>query len=310
MQNLSKNNVLVLVGPTASGKTTLSIEVAKVLGAEIISADSRQVYKGIRIASAVPSIKERQGIKHYFLEFLKPFEDYNAGEFGKQARALIDNLFKENILPVIAGGSGLYIKSCIDGFFEEETRDDDIRLKLYDELENYGKEHLHDKLKVIDPESASVISTAYYRRVIRALEVYYITGKKMSELQKEKPEINFNAIQVGLSLDRKYLYQRINKRVDNMFDSGLIEEVTALKSKGYHYKTHNALNTVGVKEVFRYLENDISYETMVDSIKQNSRRYAKRQMTWFNKDKRIKWIEVTENKSTEKLCNEVIKIFK
>jgi tRNA dimethylallyltransferase len=285
-----KSKCIAIVGPTASGKTAASIILAKELNAEIISADSRQIYKHIPVASAIPSIEERQGIKHYFLEELELDEEFNAGEFGKRGRKIINDIFSRGIIPVIVGGSGLYIKSLIDGFFDEEIKDEEIRKKLYNDFEKYGKEYLYNKLLEIDPESAIKMTPNYFRRIIRALEVFYVSGKKISELHKEKPEIEFETIQIGLQQDRKLLYERINNRVDEMLSNGLIEEVKWLKDNGYHYSTHNSLNTVGIKEVFKYFEDEYTYDKMLEMIKQNTRRYAKRQLTWFRKDKRINWM--------------------
>ena len=158
-------------------------------------------------------------------------------------------------------------------------------------MEKYGKEYLYNKLTEIDPESAQKITPEFHRRVIRALEVFYISGKKISELQKEKPEIDFETIQIGIHLDRKKLYERINNRVDEMISKGLVKEVEWLRANGYNYSTNNSLNTVGIKEVFKYFEGEYNYDKMIEQIKQNTRRYAKRQLTWFNKDKRINWID-------------------
>ena len=301
------NKVLAIIGPTASGKTKLSIEVAKDLDAEIISADSRQVFKHIPIASAIPTIKERQGIVHHFLEEYNLNEDFNAGKFGILGRKRIDDIFSRGKTPLIVGGSGLYIKSLIDGFFEEEISNKEIREQLYEKLKLKGKEFLYNELKEIDKIAASKMIPQNVRRVIRALEIYYASGKKISDLQKEKVKVDFVTLQVGLMLDRKYLYKRINERVDEMLKKGLVHEVQKLKDTGFDYINYNSLNTVGIKEVFQYLAGELNYAEMVDLIKQDSRRYAKRQMTWFRKDERIKWVNVTERKSSEVLKNEIEK---
>ncbi|MFA5405139.1 MAG: tRNA (adenosine(37)-N6)-dimethylallyltransferase MiaA [Ignavibacteria bacterium] len=299
-----KRKYIAIVGPTASGKTDISIELAKALNAEIISADSRQIYKNIPISTATPSLEERQGIKHYFLEEIELDKEYNAGEFGKDARKIIEEIFRKGKFPLIVGGSGLYIKSLIDGFFEEEIESKEIRKELYEEMEKNGKEYLYEKLIKVDKESADKISPQFYRRVIRALEVYYATGKKISDLQKHNVESEFEAIQFGLMLDREYLYERINRRVDKMIEDGLLKEIEWLKNNGYHYKTHNSLNTVGIKEVFKYLEGEYDYDEMVNMIKQNTRRYAKRQMTWFRRDERINWVDGKKN--VEKIIEEMM----
>ena len=302
--------VLAIVGPTASGKTKLSVEVAKELNAEIISADSRQVYKHITIASAIPSVKERQGIVHHFLEEYNMNEEFNAGKFGILGRKRIDEIFSRGKTPLIVGGSGLYLKSLIDGFFEEEISSKEIRKQLYDKLKLKGKEFLYNELKEIDKIAASRMIPQNVRRVIRALEIYYTSGKKISDLQKKTVKIDFVTLQVGLMLDRKYLYKRINERVDDMIKKGLIDEVQKLKDTGFNYINYNSLNTVGIKEVFQYLAGELNYTEMVDLIKQNSRRYAKRQITWFRNDDRIRWIEVKEKDRIEVLRNEICNLFK
>ncbi|MFC2093677.1 tRNA (adenosine(37)-N6)-dimethylallyltransferase MiaA [Bacteroidota bacterium] len=302
--------VLAIVGPTASGKTKLSIEVAKDLDAEIISADSRQVFKHIPIASAIPSVKERQGIVHHFLEEYNLNEEFNAGKFGILGRKRIDEIFSRGKTPLIVGGSGLYLKSLIDGFYEEEISSKEIRKQLYDKLKLKGKEFLYNELKEIDKIAASRMIPQNVRRVIRALEIYYTSGKKISDLQKKTVKIDFVTLQVGLMLDRKYLYKRINERVDDMIKKGLIDEVQKLKDTGFNYINYNSLNTVGIKEVFQYLAGELNYTEMVDLIKQNSRRYAKRQITWFRNDDRIRWIEVKEKDRIEVLRNEICNLFK
>ncbi|MBI5404464.1 MAG: tRNA (adenosine(37)-N6)-dimethylallyltransferase MiaA [Ignavibacteriae bacterium] len=300
---------IAITGPTASGKTSLAIELAKVLETEIVSADSRQIYKNIPIATATPSLKERQGIKHYFLEEIELDRLYNAGEYGRDARKIVENIFDKGKVPVVIGGSGLYLQALIDGFFEQDVKDREIRKKLNEEMAEHGKEYLFDKLKQVDPESAEKMAPHYFRRVIRALEVYYASGKKISELQKNNLKADFEAVQFGIMMDREYLYERINKRVDMMIEEGLVKEAEALKEKGFHPKTHNSLNTVGIKEVFMYFDGEYTYDEMIFHIKQNSRRFAKRQMTWFRRDERINWLEADENTDAFGLANRVIEIF-
>ncbi len=301
--------VLAIVGPTASGKTSLAVEVAKKINGEIISADSRQIYRHIPVASSYPSESDLYSVRHYFINELEPGENFNAGEFGKKSRELIDKIFSAGKQPVIAGGSGLYIRSVIDGLFESEIDDKGIREGLYEKLEKYGEEFLYDELKRTDEVTFAKIPKGKIRRVIRALEVYYASGKKISEFHKEKIEINFETVQIGLMLERKYLYERINARTDEMLLNGLLDEVKHLKENNYDYRKYNSLNTVGIKEVFKFFEGEYDYETMVAQIKQNTRRYAKRQMTWFRRDERINWINVYEESDPEELSNEVIRIF-
>ncbi|MBN1633882.1 MAG: tRNA (adenosine(37)-N6)-dimethylallyltransferase MiaA [Ignavibacteria bacterium] len=289
---MDKRKVIVLMGPTASGKTEISISVALHFYMEIISADSRQIYKGFPIASAIPSEKERKGVVHHFMEELSLNEEFNAGEFGNQSRERIRQIFSKGKKPLVVGGSGLYLQSLIEGLFEEESKNKIIRANLNALLKEKGKEYLYDELKKVDPDTASKMSHHYHRRVIRALEVFYTTGKKISELQKEKIHNEFDFHIFGLMPDRDYLYERINSRVDYMIANGLIDEVKKLQSRGYHYQKYNSLNTVGVREIFDYLEGKINLEDAVELIKRNTRRYAKRQITWFRRDENIEWLDV------------------
>lgn len=301
---MSKNTVLVITGPTASGKTSLSLRTAEKIQnltgktVEIISADSRQVYKHFPVTSAQPAPDELKLFKHHFVNRLEPDEDFNAGEFGSKARKLINELFKNDKIPLITGGSGLYINSLIYGFFELNSDDNNLedkfkekREELYKLKEKKGFEYLLNELKKHDPELFSGIKEVKDRHVIRALEVFYVTGIPISVHRKKKIEINFIPRIYGINLERSILYNRINERVLVMLKNGMIDEITKLKNKGYHYKTHNSLNTVGAKEVFDYLDGLITKERMIELIQQNTRRFAKRQMTWFRRDKSIKWIE-------------------
>lgn len=280
-----------MVGPTASGKTPISLRIAQQLNAEIISADSRQIYKFLDIGTAKPSLEDREKVKHYFVDELTPEQEFNAGEFGKRGREIIDDIFRRNNVPLVVGGSGLYVQSLIDGFFDGPSKDDELRQQLYARLHHDGAEVLLEELRAVDAESASKMLPSNTRRIVRALEVYKLTGVPISHWQNHKVKIHFVPVFVGLEWERKLLYERINRRVDWMIDQGLIDEVKRLHSRGYSPDL-NALQTVGYKEVFDYFNQKISYEHMKELIKQNSRRYAKRQLTWFRADKRIRWFEV------------------
>ncbi|CUS77660.1 tRNA dimethylallyltransferase [Candidatus Kryptonium thompsonii] len=305
-----ERKVLAIVGPTASGKTKLSIIVAEKINGEIISADSRQIYKYMDIGTAKPSKEERERIRHHFVDELNPNEEFNAGIFGEKGREIIEDIFSSGKVPIVVGGSGLYIRALIDGFFEGPGADWELREILYNKAKKLGVDVLYEELKKVDPESAQKIHPNNLKRVIRALEIYYLTGKPISKLQKEvKPKINFTTVQIGLKWDRKKLYKRIEERVDWMINNGLIEEVKHLRELGYD-KNLNSLQTVGYKEVFDYLDGLITYDQMVYLIKRNSRRYAKRQFTWFRQDKRIIWIDVDENTDFNELADRVIEIFK
>ena len=294
------------MGPTASGKTSVSIELAKKIDAEIISADSRQIYRNISIAAAVPSLEERKGISHHLLETLELEEEYSAGKFELDASKIAKDILASGKNVIVSGGSGLYIKALVDGIFQCETKDLKIRDDLNLMLIEKGKEYLYEELKKVDPEAASKMSPEFHRRVLRALEVYYTTGKRISSLRANIPEREFDFIQFGLLIDRPLLYKRINGRVDEMIDKGLIDEVKKLRER-YDYKKINSLNTVGIKEVYKYLEGEYDFETAIKMLKQNTRRYAKRQMTWFRKDKRIHWIKAEETDSATEIAEKIYK---
>jgi tRNA dimethylallyltransferase len=301
--------VLAIVGPTASGKTKLSILLAERLHGEIISADSRQIYRYLDIGTAKPTPEQLQHVIHHFVDILDPDQDYSAAEYGQQARLKIEEVLKYEKLPVIAGGSGLYIRAIIDGIFQGTGKNVEIREQLEEEVRSLGKEALFEKLKKIDPVSASKMDATKIRRVIRALEVYYTTGKLISDLQgvqQTKPA--FGVVQFGIDWERKALYERIHQRVDNMIENGLVEEVHGLIAKGYH-RNINALNSVGYKETFDFIEGKLAREKMIDLIKQNTRRFAKRQMTWFRADKRIHWIHVDKMTDWNEIADFVQKEF-
>ncbi|HMS34885.1 MAG TPA: tRNA (adenosine(37)-N6)-dimethylallyltransferase MiaA [Ignavibacteria bacterium] len=302
--------VLAIVGPTASGKTKLSVDAAFKLNGEIISADSRQVYKYIPIATSHPDKEDLNKVRHYFINELELSEEFNAGEFGTKAREIIRDIFKRNKQPIITGGSGLYIRSVIDGLFEEEIEASEVREELYEKMNTLGKEYLYDELVKIDKKSADTMIPQNFRRVIRALEVYYVTGKRISDFQKEKIDVDFTAVQIGLMFDRKHLYRRINERVDRMLEEGLMEEAKNLRDRGFDHKKYYSLNTVGLKEIFKHIEGEYDFDEMVRLVKQNTRRYAKRQLTWFRKDKRINWVEVDEGTDDKYIIEKVLDIFK
>jgi tRNA dimethylallyltransferase len=309
--------IITVLGPTASGKTDivyyLCNHIKNRLEKEpvIISADSRQVYKDISISTSHPPLEYQKKYKHYLVNELRLEIDYNAGEFGKYGRHLIEEILKEKKLPIICGGSGLYLKSLIYGLFELDFKNEDenvikvklseIRKELINKNEKYGPGYLLKELEKVDPVTAEKLSDANQRRIIRALEVYYLTGIPISKLHLNKPQSKYKFIQYGLNWNRQALYERINLRVDKMIEMGLENEIRNLKQKGYNYKEFNSLNTVGVKEVFDYFDKKLSYQQMVDLIKQNTRRFAKRQMTWFRKDENIQWINITEEKELKKV---------
>ena len=307
---MTDQSVLAIVGPTASGKTALSILLAETLGGEIISADSRQIYRCLDIGTAKPVPEELKRTTHHFINILNPDQFYNAGEYGIQARAKIDELLKQHKQPILVGGSGLYVRAVIDGFFEGPGKNMEVREQLEHEAHTLGSEILFERLNKFDPISAAKMDATKVRRVIRALEVYYTTGKPISDLHFiQESKIPFATLQFGLQWERKILYQRIERRIDEMIENGLIEEVQGLVAQGYS-RSANALNTVGYKEVFDYLDGKTTLEEMIRLIKQNTRHFAKRQLTWFRADKRIRWISVQDEINSSEIVELIQKEFR
>lgn len=305
-----KKRVLVIVGPTAVGKTRLSLTLArKWNNVEIISADSRQVYRYLNIGTAKPTFEERAVAPHHFLDIINPDEYYSAGRYGREARQTIDRLLNEQKIPIVVGGSGLYIRALVDGFFERQIFDQQVKARLKDEIKNQGLEVLYERLRQVDPISAEKLHPHDGHRIVRALEVYELTGEPLSAFQSQASQTaNFEPIFVGLTRDRNRLYQIIEQRVDFMLKLGLVEEVIRLKEMGFH-SCLNSLQTVGYREVFSYLAHQIDFDEMASLIKQRSRNYAKRQLTWFRKDQRIQWLDLDQYSSSEEVCDEIDKLF-
>ncbi len=296
-----KSKVIVIVGPTASGKTAVSIELAKKINGEIISADSMQIYKYMDIGTAKPTADEMQGIKHYMLDIVEPDETYNVAKYKKMAENAIEEILAKGKTPIIVGGTGLYINILVNGIeFLEIEGDTQYRDSLIKRGYEEGANVLHDELKKVDPESAEVIDANNIRRVARALEIYKVTGKTKTQLDIEsRKEVKYDYIMFGLEWPREELYSRIDQRVDIMVKSGLIEEVKWLIE---NYKVSStAMQGLDYKEVVEYLNGDISYEEMVEKLKIETRHYAKRQLTWFRKDTRIKW--VTKEKAVDEIIS-------
>lgn len=300
--------VIVIVGPTCSGKTKLSILLAELLNTEIISADSRQIYKKLNIGTAKPADKDLKRIKHYFINELDPEQEFDANKYEQKSEIIIKEIQSRKKIPIVVGGSGLYIKALIDGISESADKNEALRNELLDFRNEFGNDYLYDELKKLDPESASKMLPQNWKRVLRALEVIKLTGKPIWEHYNQQIKKNeFQFQQYGLLWDRNLLYKNIEQRVDEMFENGLVKEVEKILSEGYS-KDINSLNTVGYKEVIEYLEGEISLERSVELIKRNTRRYAKRQMTWFNKDKRIEWHRINQTNDLTKLAEQILKI--
>jgi tRNA dimethylallyltransferase len=290
----SKQKLLVIIGPTAVGKTKLSIELAHHFNGEIISGDSMQIYKGMDIGTAKIRAEEMEGIPHHLIDILNPSERFSVAEFQILVRDKINEISNRGKLPMIVGGTGLYIQSVIyDYQFSDASGDETFRLQLEDRAKEIGMEALHQELTEIDPESARHIHPNNVRRVIRALEVYHSTGKTMSDIQKEqKPDLLYETVLVGLTMDREKLYERINTRVDLMIDEGLLNEVERLYQSGLH--DCQSIQAIGYKEMYDYLDGLVALDEAIENLKQNSRRYAKRQLTWFRNKMDVQWFNMTD----------------
>jgi tRNA dimethylallyltransferase len=298
--------LLAIVGPTASGKSELALSLSIRLDGEIISADSRQCFKLLDIGTSKPTKEDQKRVPHHFVDILDPDEDYNAGKFGSDARRTIMEIVARGKQPILVGGSGLYLKAVIDGFFDGPGRDPEIRSGLEARLKTDGANDLMKELLRVDPVSASVMELSKPRRIVRALEVYHITGKPLSAFHREQSSAPpFETVQLGLEWERARLYERINKRVDLMLSCGLVEEVKRLSDQGYGPGL-NALNTVGYKEVFDYFKGKTSYDEMVELMRRNTRRFAKRQLTWFRNDKRIRWVRLDNTMSLAQISDAVV----
>jgi tRNA dimethylallyltransferase len=287
-----KNTLITIVGPTAIGKTALSIQLANYFKSDIISCDSRQFYKEMRIGTAVPEPEELAAAKHHFIQNRSIFDDYNVGEFERDVLSKLDELFKENPIQIMVGGSGLYVDAVLKGLDYFPNIDASIRETLTNQLEKEGITSLQNQLKELDLETYNTIALDNPHRVLRALEVCVGSGTPYS-IYKNKPKAprNFNSIKVGLNADRKLIYERINKRVESMLEKGLLEEAKKL----YPNRNLNALQTVGYRELFSYFDEDFTQEFAVSEIKKNTRRFAKRQLTWFKKDTETLWFDYQSN---------------
>ena len=285
---MKPNYLITIVGATAIGKTSLSIELAKHFQTEIISSDSRQFYKEMTIGTAVPSEDELQQVKHHFIQNRSIFEDYNVGDFERDAITKLNKLFKKHQIVIMVGGSGLYVNAVLNGLDDFPDVDPEIRKRLKLDLQEKGIDFLQDKLKELDFETYQKIDIDNKQRLIRALEICIGTDKPFSSfLQNKESKRNFIPIKIGITADRDIIYDRINQRVEMMIENGLIAEAKKL----YPNKILNALQTVGYRELFAYFDNKITLDFAISEIKKNTRRFAKRQNTWFKKDKEIKWFD-------------------
>ncbi|UMZ73525.1 tRNA (adenosine(37)-N6)-dimethylallyltransferase MiaA [Natranaerofaba carboxydovora] len=285
--------IIVIVGPTAVGKTELAISLAKKIDGEIISADSMQIYKGMDIGTAKPSKREQNNITHHMIDMTEPDQDYSVAKFKKVAQDIINDIVVRGKFPIIVGGTGLYVNALIyDYSFEELPRDSDCREKLRKKIEIEGLHKLHEELTDADPKAAERIHPNDEKRIIRALEVIYTTGNPISEYQKTQKESPYNTLMIGLTKSRDELYDRIEKRVDKMLEKGLVDEVKDLLARGYN-KNMTSMQALGYKEIVEYLQGEVTFEETIKLVKKRTKRFAKRQLTWFNRDQNITWYNLS-----------------
>ena len=300
MSKVSEKIPLVAVaGPTASGKTSLGIALSKHFGGEIVSADSMQIYKGMTIAAAVPTEEERKVSPHHLIEFIEPSVKFSVADYVEIARKTILEIANRNKLPILVGGTGLYINSLVDGIeFTKEKPSEELRKKLEEEFQEKGGEEMLKKLSVFDPQSANRLNASDKRRILRAIEIFETTGitlTRQNELSKIKGS-NYNTVMLGITFrDREKLYERINLRVDKMLDEGLLDEARQASNKGV-----TAAQAIGHKEFIPYFKGEVSLEEAVEKLKRETRRYAKRQLTWFRRDTRINWLYADEEDVVKK----------
>lgn len=290
-----KPTVIVICGPTASGKTKLSIELAKEINGEIVSCDSMQIYKEMDIGTAKPTVQEMQGVKHYLIDFVSPDERYSVADYKKDSKKAINEIIKKGKIPIVVGGTGLYIDSLIYEIeYQEIEFDEEYRKLLESRVENEGLQAIYEEAKKIDEVAIEKISPNDKKRILRILEIYHATGKNKTEqeIQSRKKEVEYDYHVYALNWDRQILYERINQRVDIMVENGLVQEVEKIYKKYKKFPT--AMQGLGYKEVVEYLEGKCTKDEMIEKIKMETRRYAKRQMTWFRKNKQTIWLDGQE----------------
>jgi tRNA dimethylallyltransferase len=300
-------SVIVIAGPTASGKTRISIQLAKEINGEIVSADSMQVYKYMDIGTAKPDSEEMSGIKHYLISEVYPDEEFSVARYRELALKYISEILEKGKKPIVVGGTGLYINSLIYNInFSETVSDWELRKRLEKEAEEKGNKHIHNILKQIDPHAASKIHENDLKRIIRAIEVYTHTGRPITfhqEMSRHAPP-KYNFVIIGLNMDRQVLYDRIDRRVDKMLEKGLIDEVRELKRLGYGMKTI-PMQGLGYKEMLAYLRGELTYQEAVNLLKRGTRRYAKRQLTWFRRIENLMWVNVDKFKDDSEIIKNI-----
>ena len=297
-----KNSVLVIAGPTASGKSEISIAACRKLNGEIISADSMQVYRHLDIGTAKPKLPQLREIRHHLIDIRDPDEDFNAGDFKRLSEKAIEAILGKGKLPVVIGGTGLYIRALVDGLCDCPHENRELRKKLLGLAKQGDGSAVHEYLRKVDPDSAKKIHPNNTLRIIRALEVYELSGKPISKHHERTKKTGYNFIMFGIKRKRELLYGRIDNRVAEMLKAGLLDEVRGLLDKGYGGQL-KPMQSIGYRQAVSYLNGEYDYETMFSLIKRDTRRYAKRQLTWWNKDDRVEWLEVDSGDTPEKIAD-------
>ena len=304
-------NCIIIAGPTASGKTKISVELAKKLNGEIVNADSMQVYKELNIGTAKITEEEKENIPHHLFDVADKFEEFTVSNYRELALPLIKDLIAKNKTPIIVGGTGFYINSLLyDLEYGNSNKDESLRKKYEDLATEFGNEYVYNILKEMDIDSANKLHANDLKRVIRAIEIFETTGTKKSAMQNTMQNVTtgLNPLILGLEFDREKLYERINLRVDIMVNNGLIDEVKSLVNSGLN-STHQSMTGIGYKEVYSYLQNEITLDECIELIKKNTRNYAKRQVTWFKKVPNLKWVNMT-NGLNENILNDIVSEYK
>ena len=304
---LTMKPVVVIVGPTAVGKSRVAVEVAKVFATEVLTADSRQVYRGMDVGTDKPPLEERQGIPHRLIDLIDPDELFNAGLYRRQAIDEIERLYRDHRLPLVVGGTGLYIRTLLRGLCDAPPADPVVRAALKREAEDQGHDRLYARLVDVDPVTASRLHPRDESKVIRALEVYQLSGRRMSEFQQEHgfSERPFSALTIGLNRERDVLYRRIEERIDWQLAHGLTEETKRLLDQGYQRESA-AMKGLGYRQMAEYLAGEYDAAEMVRRFKRDTRRFSKRQMTWFRKEPGLQWLTIEESESVQRTVARVI----
>lgn len=299
--------LIVIIGPTAVGKTKLSIDLAKRLNTQIISGDSMLVYRGLDVGTAKPSLAERDGVAHHLIDILDPSAEFNVVDFKNVAQKLITNINNNGQIPILAGGTGLYVRALLEGYrFNPAPSDDTLRQKLTKMAEQHGNEYLHTLLAKVQPDTAARLHPNDLRRIIRALEVYYLSGETVSQEKTAPKELLYDAVVIGLTMDRAVLYERINRRVDIMIKQGLVDEVSRLLRQGV-LPTSQAMKGIGYKEIIEHLRDGKDLSTSIEQVKQATRNFAKRQLTFYRRMPYITWFNVDDFDNYDNLLETIYK---